>query len=98
MSQCQWLISRGYHRGERCGNDTPIHLTIDGKSVWLCPVHLGMSKMKPTCWEATIGRTVPLLSEHGRWRDRKAVCQVCGCESVFGQVFGLTVERKDGGR
>lgn len=68
--RCQWLICRGYDRGKQCGNNSITE--IDG---WeLCSVHVGLYKTFETC---CCGSAL-LVSIHGKWRDRKRICRVCG--------------------
>ena len=75
--RCQWLICRGYHKGAQCGNDAPLRVyTTAGEMVVLCLVHLGSWEAKPACSRGK-GKSL-LVSEHGRWRDRKGNCRVCG--------------------
>ena len=69
MSRCQWMMSRGYHKGCQCGNGA----VADNCGIKLCALHLGMATTRPVC-NASRG----CITEHGRWRDRKGNCQGCG--------------------
>lgn len=75
MSRCQWLMSRGYHRGLQCGNEAIESVNHEGFFYHLCATHLGIAVAKQTCKESGVGAR-EIISEHGRW-TRKGVCQVC---------------------
>lgn len=73
--RCHWMMSRGYHRGCRCGNNAAGEARVGTIRVALCQLHLGMAATKKTCRVKICPGD--LVTEHGRWRGRKkcAACQ-----------------------
>lgn len=91
--KCQWRLDRGYWAGDICGCVAAGEVEIDGRTVPLCHVHLGIAVTAlrhggGLCWSEG-PRFDGCISRHGQRRTRHKVplCKNCG-GPVDGKVEG----------